>query len=586
MHPTTCHHQKRFRMNYVNCVLKSASALLLIIFLVSFVQPAAHGSEPNLKCIPSTTPEGIIASDTLICAGDTISLVVYGGQRGENAQWVWYTGSCGETYLAYGDTIQVSPDTITTYFVRIEGEANITECVELTIDIKPVPFITYGYINPLMTGSYTACLGDTTELFLAGPPVPDAEFYWYAGECGGNPFHTGNSPGPFVSPSATTTYYARAENECGVSDCISGVLHVYNPPAPGPIIGDMNPCPESLVSYNIDQEHTDENACCYQWTWPDGISSPNPAEFSGVQLFIGPDAVSGEICVAHRIGSEYTHEPWGCVGPKTCAYITIAQPSVSAVGIMASDTLICTGDTVSLAIQGGTLGNDADWFWYEGACGENMLDSGSSSQVWPETTTSFFVRAEGKCNTTDCAEVTIGSLPIPVAPFSVSASDGDYADKILISWESAGDASGYIVYRDNDSLAAVSNLAYSDFEASCGIHTYYVYAANSMCFSSEASDDSGFMAGCGPVALNDRETIGLLNIYPNPADNFVMIQLEDITGIAEIRMIDALGKSLDRSRPADERNITIDLSMLNPGIYLLQIIAGEDIRTEKIIIER
>ena len=48
-------------------------------------------------------------------------------------------------------------------------------------------------------------------------------------------------------------------------------------------------------------------------------------------------------------------------------------------------------------------------------------------------TTTYFVKAEGDCDSTTCINTTIEVMTVPVAPMNVSVSDGDYEDKIHIS---------------------------------------------------------------------------------------------------------------------------------------------------------
>jgi len=63
----------------------------------------------------------------------------------------------------------------------------------------------------------------------------------------------------------------------------------------------------------------------------------------------------------------------------------------------------------------GGLGEGADWKWYDGACGTNEIGTGKSITVTPTATTTYFVRAEGDCNTTDCREIEVVVNPLPNA---------------------------------------------------------------------------------------------------------------------------------------------------------------------------
>lgn len=68
---------------------------------------------------------------------------------------------------------------------------------------------------------------------------------------------------------------------------------------------------------------------------------------------------------------------------------------------------ICNGSSSTLSVSGGSLGTNAAWKWYSGSCGGTPVGTGSSISVSPVTTTTYYVRAEGDCNTTTCVSFTV-----------------------------------------------------------------------------------------------------------------------------------------------------------------------------------
>lgn len=81
----------------------------------------------------STAPTAIVKNKALNCPGDAITLRANGGTVGTNANYYWYTGSCGGTLIGTGQTITVSPTVATTYYVRLQGDCNTTTCVSLNV---------------------------------------------------------------------------------------------------------------------------------------------------------------------------------------------------------------------------------------------------------------------------------------------------------------------------------------------------------------------------------------------------------------------------------------------------------------------
>jgi len=97
--------------------------------------------------------------------------------------------------------------------------------------------------------------------------------------------------------------------------------------------------------------------------------------------------------------------------------------SVPAVAISASLTSICPGGSSTLTVIGGSLAPGATWKWYAGACGSgDIIGEGTSISVSPESTTTYYLRAESTCNTTTCVSKTITLRTLSVAPTSVTAS--------------------------------------------------------------------------------------------------------------------------------------------------------------------
>ncbi len=70
---------------------------------------------------------------------------------------------------------------------------------------------------------------------------------------------------------------------------------------------------------------------------------------------------------------------------------------------------LCLGESLTLNLQGGCIGNDAEWVWYESACGETdaYLGEGNSLTVTPTQTTTYFVRGESVWDVSACSSVTV-----------------------------------------------------------------------------------------------------------------------------------------------------------------------------------
>lgn len=105
----------------------------------------------------------------------------------------------------------------------------------------------------------------------------------------------------------------------------------------------------------------------------------------------------------------------GCAGPVQSFSITVKAKSQAPTAVIASNTALCGPGNVDLQVEGGALGTGAAWKWYKDACGQELIGEGASlTQVQVDQTSTFYVRAEGDCNTTSCASITVVVNPQPV----------------------------------------------------------------------------------------------------------------------------------------------------------------------------
>src|SRR5699024_6895737 len=91
--------------------------------------------------------------------------------------------------------------------------------------------------------------------------------------------------------------------------------------------------------------------------------------------------------------------------------------AASSINVSPSNT-ICSGSSVTLTVNGGALGTGASWHWYTGSCGGTSAGTGNSITVSPTSSTTYYVRAEGGCNTTACVSTTVTVNTVPTASAS------------------------------------------------------------------------------------------------------------------------------------------------------------------------
>jgi hypothetical protein len=140
------------------------------------------------------------------------------------------------------------------------------------------------------------------------------------------------------------------------------------------------------------------------------------------------------------------------LNPSGCASIggssntiSLTQASVAPTGINGPGSY-CLGESVALAVQGGTL-QSGDWQWFAGSCSGTALGTGTSINVAPSTSTTYYVQAPafGVCPATTC---TAGTITVPEMNNQLSVNNSTATCTV--------DQSGYIHFLDNTGRLLIS----------------------------------------------------------------------------------------------------------------------------------
>ncbi|MFN9709850.1 MAG: hypothetical protein ACK55K_00380 [Bacteroidota bacterium] len=85
--------------------------------------------------------------------------------------------------------------------------------------------------------------------------------------------------------------------------------------------------------------------------------------------------------------------------------------------------IICNdGDNkIELSVDGGRLGLNATWVWYEDYCSGKKIGYGDKINVRPTKSTAYFVRAEGSTNYTECVRLNVEVTTFSTAPQRIIA---------------------------------------------------------------------------------------------------------------------------------------------------------------------
>lgn len=111
-----------------------------------------------------------------------------------------------------------------------------------------------------------------------------------------------------------------------------------------------------------------------------------------------------------------------CPDTKDTVEITLQTANTNPLGILASKDTLCVGDSSILTINGGSLGTGAIWKWYNDSCGGVLVGTGDTLIVFPVNQKTYYLRAEGVCDSTLCVSKTIYVHPSMSPPTGITAT--------------------------------------------------------------------------------------------------------------------------------------------------------------------
>ena len=346
-----------------------------------------YGLLPPLE---STAPEYIKGPEK-IYLGEIAELEVEGGELGEDAEWIWYVGGCGEIEKKKGKKIRLNIQRKTTVYVRAEGKNNRTKCIQKTVDVD----LRSSDPNSA-SGDNDICRGEKTTLRVNGGTLgQDAQWVWYGGECGSNKIGTG--PSISVQPDKTTRFFVRAEGKYNSTKCVNVLVTVHSPvekPVKIDVAGSTSICQGESVTLKVSG-----SADGSSHKWYKGSCGSNFVG-AGSNIEVRPYQTT-----TYFVRAEGTCNQTACLSRKISVSSSTSLPSNILVNNKGRKK------TLSLS-KNAQLASSAKWKWYKGTCGTGRsIANGTSIKIKdskkPRT---YFVRAEGGCSSTNCRSIYIEPL--------------------------------------------------------------------------------------------------------------------------------------------------------------------------------
>jgi hypothetical protein len=433
-----------------------------------------------------------------ICIGNSATLTASGGNT-----YTWSTA-------ATTSSIVVTPTTTTNYIVNATDVNGCTNSDNASVVVNALP-------NVLAAASSTVvCTGSSVTLSSAGAIT----YSWSNGAT----TSTTN-----VSPSSTTTYTVYGTNSNGCTNTATVLIAV-------------NALPTILAT-------PVSTAMC--------IGKTTTITASGGSTYVwSTSSTSSSIVVTPLTTTGYTvtgTDINGCTNTGTTTVIVNPLPTIS---IASSNSMICTGQTVTLTVTGA-----ASYTWNTGSNAAMIADSPTITSTY-----SVFALDANGCSGSAISSVTVSTFPV----LSISSSNS----LICVGQSATLTVNGASTY--SWSSGGITNLEV----VTPTVTTNYTVTGTNAGGCATTDTITQFVSPCTGIAINSIVSENLL-VYPNPSNGLFMIMLP---ADSKIRITNILGETVFAEN-LTEGKYQIDLTEFASGMYLVNAEIGGKVKTIKLIKE-
>ena len=488
---------------------------------------------------------------------------------GGNDDWGPVCSTSSASYSWYG-----APGV--NYYILVHGYSTTSPfSIGLTCSTPPPT-------NPtsISTAQNILCNGQSTTLTANGV---SGTVYWYINGCGITQIGFGNSI--TVSPTSTTTYFARNFNGSQFSSGCASITITVNPT---PSVS-VSPVTNTICSGTNTQLVSTVTGVpvgspiTYSWTPTTGLTNP-----SAPSPFASPTSTqSYQLSVSSN----------GCSN-LTSTTITV-NPSVGFVSNISGNNTIIAGTQETYSITP-TPNTNYQWAYTESVTAPLWLNIPNSNNhsitfYWPQTTTNGSVRVTAS-NSSNCGTqvrffniITNGALPVELLSFNGQCEK----DFISLEWKTAtehnSDYFEVLKSRDGQNWSLLTTLESAG--NSTQELTYTTKDQNNLegnnYYKLNQVDIDGQSKEYGPINITcDGNLKGYFSIFPNPSsgDFQVVINDKQMIGEGKIFVKDSKGANVI----TQDAKITTGINLINvynnklkPGIYYVTIVSN-NITTETI----
>ncbi|MBK7148292.1 MAG: gliding motility-associated C-terminal domain-containing protein [Bacteroidetes bacterium] len=457
---------------------------------------AGNGCNPNPVISGNVTitvnpdPSVSASGNTSICTGGsaTLTAVPVGGVS--CAVVTWESSANGTSGWAAtglsGNSVSVSPTSSTFYRAVYSCPGvgcNPVPAVSGNVEITVVP-------DPTVTasGSTTICNGQSTN--LSATPAGGLSCAVVTWEIfNGSTWQPTALSGNLVTVNPTTTTDYRAVYACAGTGC-----------TPNPTVSNTVTVTVNQLSIPPSSINAVSPICLGTSTALTQVGGSLGAGAS-YQWYVGGCGLGGiigntaSINVTPTATTTYFVRASGLCNTTTCAQFQVVVQDTSIPASSVSGTSpICIGGSSNLSVSTGQLGAGASWNWFSGSCGGTFIGSGALVTVAPTSTTTYYVRAQGICNTTNCTPFTVSVNPLPNGSINGTTSICYNSSTNLTFNFNTGTPPFNVQYTDGTNTFSLNNI-YNGHTVSVSPLSTTTYTFTAIVDSFGCARNSSFTAG-------------------------------------------------------------------------------------------
>jgi len=325
----------------------------------------------------------------------------------------WYTGTSGNTASPIGgatnSSVQVSPTTTTSYWVRVTGQcAPPADSPAATVTVAAC--VPPGASTPIASPS-SIPNGQSSTISVTASGTSPFTYQWYVGNSGVTTTPIGGATNSFVSvsPSVTTTYWVRVTGQCAppVDSRDVTVTVTCSPIAAGGVTAQpsaVNAGQSSTLFFNTNGA----GPFTIQWYVGGLGDTSNPIQgATGTSTVVTPTGTTGYWV--------HVTAPCGSQDGSVIVFVNGAPCIAPSITTQPASSSISSGSPVTLTVAaGGTA--PFTYQWYIGDKGDvsHPIAGATTFSLTqsPTATTKYWARVSNSCNGTQSADSNAATITI------------------------------------------------------------------------------------------------------------------------------------------------------------------------------